>query len=168
MRTQLMADVTGPPPSVSVDPGDLGLGTDWQVLDRYQSYSAELLRLALLGIGGTAFPVIQLSGRDVSDVLNVRDPLVANRLVQSLYLFGASTAAALLHRFASSDSMAFHVSVLRLRARGGHPATIAKEKRRRDWRFKASGWLLRISALTLAAGALLLALAFTRLLTGAA
>jgi hypothetical protein len=41
-----------------------GLKHDWELLDRYQAFSAELLRMSLVGIGAVGFLVTALAGKE--------------------------------------------------------------------------------------------------------
>ena len=88
---------------------------DFQVLDRYQKYSAELLRLSLLGIAGY--------GYIIKEVLNVCDAKeIAMRqavldykwmLMCGVVALGMSSGLALAHRGLSSESIAYLIAFLR-------------------------------------------------------
>lgn len=153
-----------PPPDIPAD----GLKHDWELLDRYQSFSAELLRISLLGIAGVGFLVTLFTGTDTTLKVDVTGPGTVRHLLMTLVGLGVSAGSALGHRYVSSDSMAFHISLLRMRLRGASPDEIGAEKRSRDRRFKWSAWLLLLSALALGIGTASLALAFGGLLAGAA
>jgi len=139
---------------------------DWELLDKYQAFSAELLRMSLAGIAGVGFLVTVLAGKD-GGMLKISGvpSLSLWTMAVSLLSFGFSAGTALAHRFVSSDSMAFHISLLRMRLRGGAKEKIAREKAVRDSRLKLSGLLLSVSGFFLSIGALALAISFIGLLT---
>jgi hypothetical protein len=94
---------------------------DLAVLDRYQSFSAELLRLALLGQAGCGFLIanVVFKAADSSGSL-----LFFGAFSSARYLLAAgslslvvSTACALGHRYFSTDSITHLVRRLRLRKR---------------------------------------------------
>lgn len=68
------------------------------------------------------------------------------------------------HRFVSSDSMACHISVLRMQLKGKPDADVTAEKTARNSRLKSSGFLLLFSGLFLGVGALALAISSVALL----
>jgi hypothetical protein len=148
------------PPDIPTE----GLKHDWELLDRYQAFSAELLRMSLAGLAAVGFLVTALAGKD--SLLKISGVPLTSRLSigVSLLALGLSAGAALAHRFVSSDSMAYHISVLRMRLRGRAEADIANEKAARDVRFKFSGALLLVAGAFLSVGALALAISFIALL----
>ena len=85
---------------------------DLALLDRYQSYSSELIRLSLLGIGALAFFLGQFSA--TSGLVALKDGLSAVALGAAAILFTFSTACALSHRYHSSDGFASHIKAIRL------------------------------------------------------
>jgi hypothetical protein len=141
-----------------------GLKHDWELLDRYQAFSAELLRMSLAGIAAVGFLVTALAGKE--PLLKISGVPLTSRwsIGVSLVALGLSAGAALAHRFVSSDSMAYHISLLRMRLRGTAEADIAWEKAARDMRLKLSGALLVVAGLFLGIGALALAVSFIALL----
>jgi hypothetical protein len=160
--------VSNPSPNSTLGLIDLPEGSfkhDLSITDRYQSFSAELLRLALLGIAGIGFLLANVFVKDVSNPSYkafVGTSEVRSYLIKSLWCLGLSSVFALLHRYFSTDSMACHLRYVRLRERkgcGDRPKA-NKEKRGRQWRFHVSYWLLWVSAVLLGTGAILLALSF--------
>jgi hypothetical protein len=141
-----------------------GLKHDWELLDRYQAFSAELLRMSLAGIAAVGFLVTALAGK--GSLQNISGVPLTSRLAMGVGLLalGLSAGAALAHRFVSSDSMAYHVSVLRMQLRGRADTDIASEKAARNKRFKLSSALLSAAASFLSIGALALAVSFIALL----
>src|SRR6267143_5936820 len=81
---------------------------DLLVLDRYQSFSAELLRLSLAGIAGVGFLIV-----DTSLKIPSNKPAFQYSLYGSLICLGLSAAFALLHRYFSTDSISYHLNLLR-------------------------------------------------------
>jgi hypothetical protein len=150
----------GLPPDIPTD----GLKHDWELLNRYQAFSAELLRMSLAGIAAVGFLVTALAGK--GSLLNISGVPLTSRLgiAVSLVALGLSAGSALAHRFVSSDSMSYHMSVLRMQLRGRADSDIASEKKARNKRFKLSGVLLSAAALFLSIGALALAVSFIVLL----
>jgi hypothetical protein len=147
--------------SVNRDAFDL----DLRINDGYQTYSAELLRLALLVLTGLSAVWLKVY------LPNGHTPAVPLRMsILFLSAFASaalSAGAALMHRYTSSDSLAYHLTALRHRARN-RPAqdsklsdvSIAeKEERQRNIRFKWSLRLLQSSGALLFVGLLLFCLA---------
>jgi hypothetical protein len=148
------------PPDI---PGE-GLKHDWAMLDRYQAFSTELLRVSLTGIGAVGFLVTALAGKD--SLLKISGVPPASRWGMGITLFalGLSAASALGHRYVSSDSMACHISLLRMEMRHRSKEEIEIEKESRNRRFKQSGALLFLSSCLLGLGAVALTLSFITLL----
>ena len=141
---------------------------DLAVSDRYQSFSAELLRLALLGIAAIGFLVTNILLRTASLSGNPGTPPrplppeFKLYLSTSLICLGLSAACALLHRYFGSDSVAYHLASLRrdLRQAPGDDAKAKEEREGRNWRFRWSGRLLFVSGFLLWIGAISLAISF--------
>ncbi len=126
---------------------------DLDLLGRFTEYSAELLRLSLIGIsaigytvGKMVFPEKVENGTNVS----FPDGLIVF-LCLSLLLFCISAGSALLHRFKVTDSMSWHLQAIRRYERNeGSDTEIAnKEIKKRFRRFVVSRQALIVSALTL-------------------
>jgi hypothetical protein len=146
--------------SVNRDAFDL----DLRMNDSYQAYSAELLRLALLVLTGLSAVWLKVYLPEHTRVV----PLRMSILFLSAFASAAlSAGAALMHRYTSSDSLAYHLAALRLRARnrpaqGSKPSDVSfaeKEERQRNIRFKWSSRLLASSSTLLFVGLLLFCLA---------
>ena len=134
---------------------------DMAVLDRYQSFSAEVARLALLGVTAIGALFVAAFGADKAPAA-LRSALAASQWAALLALsaFGAATLAALFHRYISTDSMAAHLRALRLRAapRSGDARRAQDEEADRDGRLRASSRWLAVAAVCLAIGAVCFAL----------
>jgi hypothetical protein len=137
---------------------------DFEVLGRYQAFSSELLRIALLAIPSLGFLLTYFFlHHDETVYLNAfRDGRVRFCSSAALICFGISSAFALGHRYISTDSMTSHLICLRLAIRNaeGDAQTAKKERAARDRRFLLSALALGASALALFVGAVLLAISF--------
>ncbi len=141
-----------------------GLKHDWELLDRYQAFSAELVRMSLAGIAAVGFLVTALAGKESLLKISGVPPTSLVGIAVCLFALGLSAGTALAHRFVSSDSMAYHISLLRMQLRGKADDDISKERLARNRRLKLSGTLLLVSGLSLSIGALALAVSFIVLL----
>jgi len=134
---------------------------DFTMLARFQEFSAELLRLALLGISAIGFVASKLlfPGKDSPP------PTISGGakmfLAVALFMFCVATAGSLLHRYVSADSMSWHIQAMRRYKTGDEKqADIAnREAKQRFKRFKMSQKALSTASLGLATGAIALALA---------
>jgi hypothetical protein len=138
---------------------------DLKISGGYQAFSAELLRLALLVLTGLAAVWLKV-------YLPKGQPSAVPHRMSMLFLSAAicaalSAGAALLHRYASSDSLAYHLTALRHRARNraalgsrlSDTAIAEKEELHRNIRFKWSLRLLQLSGVLLFMGLLIFCLA---------
>jgi len=133
-----------------------GFEQDVLINDRNQAFSAELLRLALLGVGGVGYVASRVLATGSSSDASLRMDVAAKWLVLTAAVsFGLSAASALCLRYLASDSIAFQLRIVRLRIRGtvndGREA--AREEFRRNRRLKVMRPLLVFSSGTLGLGA---------------
>lgn len=137
---------------------------DLEVLKSYQAYSAEIIRLSLLGIAGLAFFLVQLvPNTSISD--GVADQLTGILLGFSAALFLLATGCALSHRYHSSDGFACHIKAIRLASLGESALERAvKEGRHRNRIYKLSNRWLVAAASLFGAGGLFFVLGYGRLL----
>ena len=165
-KTQSLAEV-------SLD--DDSCREDFSIMDRYQSFSSELLRVALLGIAVCGFLLKEVYFAEKHDSF-----LAALKGYRHIFQFGMLSLAlcaafALAHRYVSSDSMAFQVGYLRLRklrdAAGEGDAQyqclnakMATEKSRYRNRLKMCWWWLLLAAIFHVLGVLALAFTFSQTL----
>jgi hypothetical protein len=146
---------------------------DLAVLERYQAFSGEVLRLALLGIAGYGFLIANVVFKtDKSGNYTFFSPFVENKilLLLGVIALAASTAAALSHRFYSTDCLTHFVRRLRLtqmlEAKPDSPdaesmkVTIETEENSLDKDITMCRWMLIVSSSCLAIGAVCVALAF--------
>jgi uncharacterized membrane protein YfcA len=162
------ADCTLKPDELPVE--DKYYKPDLEISDRFQAYSAELLRVSLAGVAAIGFFFDKLS-----QFLNFPQQFWGNFtvkgiLILSLISLATSSALALLHRYLSSDSMAYHLTFIRL-ARAAESendenrkkclkARARTEKKWRDRFFSACEILLGASAFALGIGAFCLVIGF--------
>jgi len=133
-----------------------GFEQDVTVNDRHQSFAAELLRLALLGVGGVGYVAAKgLPGADARQA-----PLHIGSAAKWLVLmaavsFGVSAAAALALRYVSAELLALQLRIVRLRIRNDpHDPGIARaSEARRNRGLKASKPLLVAASAFLVLGA---------------
>lgn len=132
---------------------------DLAIQERYQAFSAELLRISLLGLSVVGFAVSKVLFPDADGAPIDLGAGITLALVASLVGFGISAAAALIHRYSSVDSLSWHVQSLRRDLRGTpDDARLAgKEQQRRYRQFLRSRKALRVSASALGLSAAALA-----------
>lgn len=134
---------------------------DLKINEGYRNYSAELLRLPLLILTGLSAVWLKL----YLPIPHANPlPLVSGlSFVLSFALTAAAAGAALIHRYIATDSLAYHLSALRLRARN-RPAEDGRssdselaecEDNKRNRRFKWSRVVLSVSAASLFLGLVL-------------
>lgn len=144
-----------------------------ELVDRYQSFVAELLRLSLLGIAVIGFLYKTISETD-SHIGVATAPAALGVL-----LFGISAASALVFRFFATEGARFYIEALRFAPANvdspqeeGTEAQNAQERERRaqlslDTRHKKiviCRWSKAIAAFALGLGGVLEAVAFCVLL----
>jgi len=133
-----------------------GFEQDVCINDRHQAFSAELLRLALLGVGGVGFVASRALAPGSSAESALRMNVAAKWLVLiAAASFGLSAASALCLRYLASDSIAFQLRIVRLRIRGtpNDQRAAEGEEARRNRRLKVMRPMLVFSSGTLALGA---------------
>jgi hypothetical protein len=146
---------------------------DLAISDRYQNFSAELLRLSLAGIGAIGFLI-------TNNFLGDKNSAIKSGLISytsfngfifaSLLFFGFSSLFALLHRYYGADSKAYHLIYLRLEQRNltakeKDTKRAKEEKEKRDKLFNVCHWLLILSAGCLWLGAMALIISFCLILS---
>ena len=87
---------------------------DLGVLDRYQAFSAEILRIALLGLSGLGALIFKMFSDKDLPMGQLQAPFVRIGILSAATAFGVAATAALLHRYCSSDSMSCQLELLRL------------------------------------------------------
>jgi hypothetical protein len=150
---------------------------DFQLTDRYQAFSTELIRLSLLGIAGYGFLIANV-------VLKTDQNL--NKLASQSWMLGAgviflglSTALALAYRFFSTGCLAYQISILRTLTRLDSSHWTAEEREANELRLKRERKeqlrtlrfchrCLMASAASLIAGAICVVYVFAAVLFGIA
>src|SRR5262245_7645333 len=128
---------------------------DLAINDRQQAFSAELLRLALLGIGGVGYVTSRALPGSTAGEAALRIGFGAKWLVLlAAVSFGLSSASALGLRYFSSDLIASQLRIVRLRIRGSADDVrkAKREEARRNRRLKWMRPLLLFSSAALALG----------------
>lgn len=156
---------------------------DMVLHDRYQSFSAELLKLSLAGIGVVGFFLTLIAGDKTHSFQNiVNDSFFKTFCILSLVSLAGAVAFALLHRFFASDGMFHHIRAIKLmilfeqgyqvnldevcKNNGSIQDEIIKDESRRNKKFRRAGSFLVLSGFFLALGAALLGAVFIVLLKG--
>lgn len=135
-----------------------------KMTDRYQQFTAELLRLALLGIAvfGFLFKEVFLDF-DCAKNPNVDIATVKDIAGIAILLFGLCSLSSLVFRYWSVESLRFYLEGLRFAKVGDQDKAKIKLKQR-NRRVIICIFSKAIAALSLAFGALLMAFSFFRLL----
>ncbi len=164
----------------SLDVGEERYRADFEILDRYQNFSAELLRLSLLALAGYGFLMSDVvfgvrKNAETGDLLFL--PAFHERaglLVSGAVLLGLCALTSLAHRYFSTDCMSHHIRRVRLikrnlteedvRKQGVRDAEIGKEASLLHADFALCRWLLILSGSLLGLGALCFATAVALIL----
>jgi hypothetical protein len=131
---------------------------DLSLLVRFQEFSAELLRVALIGISAVGFVVSRIVFPEEKATRIAIDPIVKMLVIAALISLAISAAAALVHRYYVADSMSWHLQAMRRYERntGTDVERADSEFKARLKEFKVSGRAIACSALALGMGAVLL------------
>jgi hypothetical protein len=166
----IAAPETHMPPSLGLVPLQTGtVEHDFTMLTKFQEYSAELLRLSLLGITAIGIGTQQLLFGKFEEVSRALRAWPNGRpwVFASLVFLSISTVAALWHRYSSADSLSWHLQSMR-RFQSGDPAQVEKAEKEgiaRHRRFRWSQRALVLAALGLGLGAITLALGLVAMLS---
>jgi len=128
---------------------------DFELLDRYQTFSSEILRLSLLGITAIGF-LLSLDEKSIGQkrlAAVLSNPGLRHILIASVILLGGASAFALVHRWVSSDSMYFQLKIYR-------GSKNPEDARRRDRLFDISSWSILLAPFFLGLAVITLGLAF--------
>lgn len=130
---------------------------DLELHDRYQSFSSELLKLSLAGIGVIGFILGYLQEQENGQ----QSEYFFWMIVFAGIAFSISLGGALLHKFTASKGLYYHIRALRLRL--GFPdssESIIYAETQRDKLFKLSGKGFLISSIFLFVGGSLIVISF--------
>jgi hypothetical protein len=101
---------------------------DFQIADKYQGFSSELVRLSLLGIAGYGFLFAQLPPESAAAAFLGELKRSLPLLTTGIICLGVASGAALAHRFFSTDCLTHQVTILRLLRRGENAEYTSEEK----------------------------------------
>ena len=136
---------------------------DLELMDRCQAYSAELVRLALLGVAGLSFLFVQLASSQ-NLLRSLKDPVAVLILSLSVLLFLLSTLFGLLHRYNCWEAFWSHVRSIRcIKVEPPRPEDARKSSEYRNTILKRSSKYLWRSAILLWVGGILFVLGAGRL-----
>lgn len=89
---------------------------DVELIDKYQAFSAELLRLALLGITGVGLLLVTILTKRIEELNPVLlAPLTKIFLSISVLFFSFSSLFALAHRYYSTNGLFHHIRALKIK-----------------------------------------------------
>ncbi len=143
------------------------MSADHKIADLYMGFSAELLRLSLIGIGAIGYVLSE----GIVEFDKLRSGPAQPFFVAGLVSLVLCACLALAHRYCASESMAFQLSVMRTRQLADAQTDEAKrnaliqewatEKRCWHRRLKWSGHFMFGASMFLGIGIVLVALALT-------
>jgi hypothetical protein len=159
------------PPGVKLE--ETAYRADFDLLEFYQGFSSELLRISMIGLAAigallSVGPVTSGAGKIIENLLTAAN--CRSNIIGAVLSFVVAAAFSLIHRYASSDSMAWHISVQRhatAKAENLISAqdTVAFDKSLKGQRLgrrialAVSTWTIAISTLALIAAVISLGLA---------
>jgi len=127
---------------------------DMELLDKYQSFSSELLRLSLSGIGAIGI----LLGLFLKDLGQSIEVFARISIIASAVCFGACVISSLLHRYYSTEGMFYHIRSLRVNLQGIPDEKDSSKKRNANYKFSSKA--LWAAALFLILAAFCLCISF--------
>lgn len=136
---------------------------DLELHDRFQNFGGELLRIASLGLAAFGFILVTKTTEHTIATAMVRESIFLKILFSlSPICFGASMLFALAHRFLASDGLFHHFRAIKLIDLQDEKLAdkIKGEEDIRNTKFKRSEKYLHSAGISLAIGALFLAVAF--------
>jgi hypothetical protein len=173
MRRYILRDTTCCPKFLFAELEEKTYQAELALLDRYQTFSAEILRIALLGLAAFGYLfkeiILKIDWQKASCLPKVSKVLMA----LSIAMFGVSAACALAQRFFSTEAARFFFYALRLESFAkSEDQTLGEGVRcerdgwlqRRKIKLTWSEYLKMFAAGTLGLASSLLAVAFVGLL----
>lgn len=127
---------------------------DIAVVDRFQRFSTELLRISLIGISAIGYVIFRMPLDEAG--LGLRDsPTAKSLVIVSLVCLGIAASSALLHRYPSTDSISWHLQSMRRYSRGAEDdlETAERDRELRHSQARAASRSLRLSVTCLAISA---------------
>jgi hypothetical protein len=149
------------------DLAEIKYRAELELVDRYQSFVAELLRLSLAGIAVVGFLFQYLISSNSPTTINVLAVLAKVLAAFGVLMFGISAAFALVFRFFAAEGARFYIEALRFtpaNADGAQKQLARKRLDIRDKKIRICRTSKAIAAGTLALGGVLEAAAFALLL----
>ncbi|WP_147303540.1 hypothetical protein [Rhodohalobacter sp. SW132] len=98
---------------------------DFQLTDRYQAFSTELIRFSLFGIAGYGFLIANVVVKSDEHLKTFTEQ--AALLGAGIVFLGLAMALALAYRFFSTGCLAYQISILRTLTRLENPHWTAEE-----------------------------------------
>jgi hypothetical protein len=133
-----------------------------KLLDRYQSFSAELLRLSLLGIAALGF-FYKDAFLKPQDHMYILQPHISVTSAVAALLFAGSAAASLTYRYMSTEAMRLYIEGIKLSC-GDNPSAAQCKLTQRG---KLLEWCIIakiVATIALGLGTILLSVVFIFLL----
>lgn len=134
---------------------------DFEIQSKYQDFTAEILRLSLLGISAVGYVALKYLFPEKDCGTGI--PAAARfPFMLALGSLGLAAIASLMHRYVSVDSLSCHLQSVRkeLRAEEGDAQSADVDREKRYLRFLISRYSVITAAATLGVGACALAYAF--------
>lgn len=133
---------------------------DIVLLDRYQGFSAEIVRISLLGIAVLGFFLEKLVSKAPS-VGSLTGLIIRGSLATGVVLFAAAACAGLLHRYYSADGIFYHLRAVRdfLIAERNETDRVLDSASKSKRRYRRSGQWLLAAGVLLAVGGVAIGLA---------
>jgi len=97
---------------------------DFEISKRFIDFSAELLRLSLLILGGLGAVTFSKDGKDILQQITVQP----TAFICCLILFFICVGAALAHRYCATDALTWYIDLLRAKAQSDTDR-VEKEKK---------------------------------------
>jgi hypothetical protein len=134
---------------------------DFDILTRYQEFTAEILRLSLLGISAIGYLALQYPFPEKGSPTTIPED-IKTPVMLALFAFAVASIASLLHRYVSVDSLSWHLQSLRkeLCCQDGDAISADDDRKKRNFGFLISRWSVIAAAGSLAVGTCMLANVF--------
>lgn len=126
---------------------------DFEIAEKYISFSSELLRLSLLAITGIGVLMMYTFDTNSKLDLTICDKYL---FLAALLVFALAAGASLAHRFWASDSLSYHIAYLRKKTE--------KERNGRTRCLKRAAWFLLFSEYFFAVAILIFVISIFQLL----
>ena len=155
---------TEKPSLAEVQVDDATYKPDLELSDRYQQFSAELLRLAMLGIAGIGFLITEVASS--KGIPLYREKLVEIRwwLIAGVFCLALAVGGALAHRYLATDCLSDEIQFLRELKQSGRE-TAKRALGFFHWKLKFCAWLLIGTCGLLFVGAAIVATSFALVLS---